>query len=217
MTAAVLVRELERDGVDLFVEGHTLRFKAPRGALSREVKERLSEHKEEIVQVLATSAVVEFRRLYRQVAELGELADAADAAGDVALAAGLEAEAFELIDGAAGDALMRMLAFPAELVELAEASIDLVGKEPQTRTQNAEPRTTPSEFMPVPLSPIRNQPEPTRVCYQCGQRAWRKNPSELWICGVCYPDPDTCAQLPVGIPAGGSGRLQLRILEEGSR
>ena len=52
MTAVSLLRELRRKGISVSVEGNELEVRAPRGALSSELRERLSGHKNELIGLL---------------------------------------------------------------------------------------------------------------------------------------------------------------------
>ena len=52
MTALGLLGELYRLGVTLAVEGGRLRVRAPRGVITEDMRQRLAEHKPEIVEAL---------------------------------------------------------------------------------------------------------------------------------------------------------------------
>jgi hypothetical protein len=52
VTAEALLHELHNRGVQLFPEGDRIRYRAPRGALTPELKARLSEQKGEVLSVL---------------------------------------------------------------------------------------------------------------------------------------------------------------------
>jgi hypothetical protein len=56
MTTAHLLAELRRRGVVLFLEGGTVRYRAPAGALDQDLKQALAERKAEVVAVLAGEA-----------------------------------------------------------------------------------------------------------------------------------------------------------------
>jgi len=52
VTAEALLQELQSRGVQLTPEGDRIRYRAPRGALTPELRARLSEHKGEVLSVL---------------------------------------------------------------------------------------------------------------------------------------------------------------------
>jgi hypothetical protein len=65
MTALALLAELRRRRVELIPEGSALRYRAPQGALTAELREAVARHKPELVRLL-TRAVLD--------ADAGELA-----------------------------------------------------------------------------------------------------------------------------------------------
>ncbi len=191
MTATAVITELRHRGVELEVKDNALHFRGPTGAVSPALRSDLVAHKGEILEILAMEAVVNYRRLRDLVAALGDEADAAEAAGDLARAGELEAEAIALMNGEAGEALMKMLAFPDELILRVEATLDRVHEE-----------EAPAE-----------SDQPWR-CRTCGGTVYWERKDGVLMCAVCRPSPEMCAQLPAGIPADGTGRLRIKVLEE---
>ena len=56
MEATALLLELLRNGAQLWAEGDELRFRAPKGVLTPDLREGLSRHKPEIVGLLGQRA-----------------------------------------------------------------------------------------------------------------------------------------------------------------
>ena len=58
MTAAEMIFDLRSKGINLWVEGNNLRYRAPKGALTADLRSRLAERKTEILAFLGQSATV---------------------------------------------------------------------------------------------------------------------------------------------------------------
>ena len=55
MTVAALMDQLKGAGVELFIEGNRLGFRAPKGMLTPEIRQALAENKVDILAALATN------------------------------------------------------------------------------------------------------------------------------------------------------------------
>lgn len=56
MNAIQLISALKEQGIVLFVDGNELRFRAPKGALTADLKTQIAKHREEIVRHLQAQA-----------------------------------------------------------------------------------------------------------------------------------------------------------------
>ena len=64
--SAELLTELESQGVKITAEGERLKIKAPRGTLTRELRERLAASKPDIIAALSMPARPELERICRR-------------------------------------------------------------------------------------------------------------------------------------------------------
>lgn len=176
MEATALLERIREAGAELAVQvdGQFV-IQAPKGKLDRDLVGDLRAHKSEIVELLAKEAVAEYERLLGKVEELADAADAADAAGDAATGAELEAEAIKPMDGDAGDALMKMLAFGDDLL--------------------AKLRPLSWETLPAP----RTVTVRLDRCGLCGSLVFRQTEDGRLLCPVCYPDPDVAEPVVLGV------------------
>jgi len=167
---AELVETLQQSGVTLAVEGEHLRYRAPAGALTPELRSELTAHKAAVLAYLQSQDAA--KRLAHSQELLNDLHQGIQQARDW--------PALNAVLARAQAAYGRGDLVREQVEELAIQAAE---------TGRVRPEKAVDAGSVVWAEDLRPPATDDDTCPRCGQSAWWGKASGERICGVCHPDP----------------------------
>ena len=188
MSPSTLLADLRQRGLELRADGEHLRYRAPGGVLTPELRRALVEHKPDLLAELAAEAArAEWERLDDELGEMNQRFFELLEEGERDAAKRLQDELRRLVGDEWHPARVRLARLEHRLGPLDPADAWLLDEGERSPEPHGTAQTAPQSPEPLVVDPIQR---PDRRCSTCRSDAWREGPAGEgggWVCGVCHP------------------------------